>query len=158
MSAALSSRPKDPKLRAPTAVPGEPGRLRGQKLMIRHPRIAGFEMTPNPKLPLFFQLLDHIRLGALRLQPQRIPAKIDLIGAVRLFREMELRAKARQRIIEILCLGEVESKPVGHITRCGSAKEVCKSYCAAYLLCRVLARRPPIYLICLATRSAASRI
>jgi len=36
--------------------------------------------------------------------------------------------------------------------------KLCKSYCAAHLLCRVLARRSPIYLIGLATRSAASRI
>ncbi len=78
-------------------------------------------MAPNPQAPPFFQLIDHIRLGTLRLQPQRIPAKIDLIGAVRLFREMELRAKARQRIIAILCLGEIESKPVAHVTRYGSA-------------------------------------
>ena len=33
-----------------------------------------------------------------------------------------------------------------------------KIYCAANLLCRVLARRSPIYLICLTTRCAASRI
>ena len=37
-------------------------------------------------------------------------------------------------------------------------RKLCKSYCAAHLLCRVLAPRSPIYLICLATRSAASRI
>ena len=37
-------------------------------------------------------------------------------------------------------------------------RKLCKSYCAAHLLCRVLARRSPIYVICLATRSAALRI
>jgi|GEM_PF-2272113 len=32
-------------------------------------------------------------------------------------------------------------------------RKLYKSYCAAHLLCRVLAPRSPIYLICLATRS-----
>ena len=40
----------------------------------------------------------------------------------------------------------------------GALGKLCKSYCAAHLFCRVLARRSPLYLICLATRSAASRI
>jgi ABC-type polysaccharide/polyol phosphate export permease len=37
-------------------------------------------------------------------------------------------------------------------------RKLCKSYCAAHLRCRVLARHSPIDLICLMTRSAASRI
>ena len=66
----------------------------GKELVIGHPREIAVEMPLHPEPRPLIELFGHVLCRELRLQPERVAAKIDLIHTVRLFRNGERTAES----------------------------------------------------------------
>ncbi len=75
-----------------------------QFLVVRHPRMAGLEMTLDGQFPPGGHFLLQGGRHAFRLQAQRVAAEIHLRAAVVAGRQPELVAKCAQRVLGIEAL------------------------------------------------------
>jgi hypothetical protein len=87
---------------------GQLGQVRGEVLVVGHPRAARLLVAGNPQArPLVEFGVDQLA-GAERQQAERMTAQVDERLATLVARQREARAQAAQRVGGIACLGGAE--------------------------------------------------
>ena len=83
------------------------GNRLGEDLVVGHPGIARVKMRIHAEPRPLLQLPLDVFARGFRLQPERVAAKINAVGAVWLFRDVKAFAEVSERVTSGLLCGEV---------------------------------------------------